>query len=45
MLSEEQKIAFLLAGGTERLTQWQRHHHQATRTRTDTGTGPLPVLC
>ena len=45
MLTDEQKIAFLLAGGAERLVQWQRSHLQATQTRPDTETGQLPVLC
>jgi hypothetical protein len=45
MLTEEQKIAFLLTGGIPSLLQWQQQHLQATRTRSDTETGPLPVLC
>jgi hypothetical protein len=45
MLTEEQKIAFLLAGGTQRLVQWQRSHLQTTRTHSDTETGQLPVPC
>ena len=44
-LTDEQKIAFLLAGGTQRLVQWQRSHLQTTRTRSDTETGQLPVPC
>ena len=45
MLTDEQKIAFLLAGGAEHLVQWQQHHHQAKWTHSDAETGQLPVLC
>lgn len=47
MLTDTQKIAFLLTGGAERLFQRQRQHIQQRRTgrcSSDTETGQLPIL-
>jgi hypothetical protein len=45
MLTDEQKIAFILAGGAVSLSQWQQHSTEQERARFDTQTGQLPVLC
>ena len=45
MLTDEQKIAFLLAGGIPSLFQWQQDHILDVRTGFDTETGQLPILC
>jgi hypothetical protein len=44
-LTDEQKIAFLLAGGIPSLFHYRRHSTQEMRTGSDTETGQLPVLC
>jgi hypothetical protein len=44
-LTDEQKIAFILAGGVPSLFQWQQYHIQDLRTGSDTETGQLPCLC
>lgn len=44
MLTNEQKIAFILAGGIPSLSQWQWQHRQATWTRPDTETYHYPYL-
>jgi hypothetical protein len=45
MLTDEQKIAFILAGGVPSLFHSQQHSIQQTRIGSDTETGQLPVLC
>jgi hypothetical protein len=48
MLTDEQKIAFLLTGGAERLFRYQQHPIQEIRTgrcSSDTETGQLPIVC
>ncbi len=51
MVSEEQKIAFLLAGGAEQLLQhqqqrWQQERGEKTdQSSSDPRTDDLPVLC
>ncbi|HEX3640356.1 MAG TPA: hypothetical protein VHV10_03590 [Ktedonobacteraceae bacterium] len=45
MLTDEQKIAFILAGGAPCLFHYQQHHTQQIRTGSNTETGQLPVLC
>jgi hypothetical protein len=44
-LTEEQKIAFILAGGAPSLVQYQEWYIQTTWTGSDRETGQLPVLC
>jgi len=45
ILTDEQKIAFILAGGVPSLFHCQQYHTQHMRTSSDTQTGQLPVLC
>ena len=45
MLPDEQKIAFILAGGVPSLFQWQQYHFQELRAGSDRETGQLPVVC
>ena len=46
MLSDEQKIAFLLAGGIEQFLRYQQQQKKQKRNITsDLGTGSLPILC
>ena len=45
IITHEQKIAFILAGGVPSLFQWQQCHIQDLRTGFDTETGQLPCLC
>jgi hypothetical protein len=48
MLTDTQKIAFLLTGGAERLFQRQQQRIQQRRTgrcSSDTETGQLPIVC
>ena len=45
MLTDEQKIAFILAGGAPSLFRYQQHSSQQTRTGCDRDTGQLPILC
>jgi hypothetical protein len=45
-LTNEQKIAFILAGGAASLSQYQQQTTRSTRTgkdSLDTDTGPLPI--
>jgi hypothetical protein len=47
-LTNEQKIAFILAGGAEHLFQYQEQYIQQMRTgrcSSDTKTGQLPIIC
>ena len=44
-LTNEQKMAFILAGGAPSLFHYQQHHIQGIRISSDTETGQLPVLC
>ena len=44
-LTDEQKIAFILAGGVPSLLYSSHQHIQQMRTGSDTETGQLPVLC
>ena len=44
-LTDEQKIAFILAGGAPSLFYYHQHSIQQMRTGSDTETGQLPVLC
>jgi len=44
-LTDEQKVAFILAGGGASLFHYRRHSAQQMRTGSDTETGQLPVLC
>ena len=44
-LTDEQKIAFILAGGVPSLFRYHQQHIQQIRTSSDTETGQLPVLC
>jgi len=45
ILTEEQKIAFILAGGIPSLAQRQEQHIQEERAVPDRETGQLPILC
>ncbi len=51
MVCEEQKIAFLLAGGAEQLLRYQQQRWQQEReektdqSSSDPGTDDLPILC
>jgi len=45
MLTDEQKIAFILAGGVPSLFRYQQYSIRQMRTGSDTETGQLPVLC
>jgi hypothetical protein len=51
MVCEEQKMAFLLAGGTQQLFRYQQQRWQQERgektdqSSSDPGTDDLPVLC
>lgn len=51
MVSEEQKIAFLLAGGVEQLFRYQQQRRQqewekkTDQSSSDPGTDDLPILC
>ena len=45
MLTDEQKITFILAGGVPSLFHYQQHSVLQMRTSSDTETGQLPVLC
>jgi hypothetical protein len=45
MLTDEQKIAFILTGGVPSLLQCQRYSVEQTGAGSDTETGSLPVLC
>ena len=45
MLTDEQKIAFILAGGAPSLFYSHQHYIRQMIMGTDTETGQLPVLC
>ena len=45
MLTDEQKIAFMLTGGAERLFQWQQDHIQDLKIGSNHETGQLPIVC
>jgi len=45
MLTDEQKIAFILAGGAPSLFRYQQHSSQQMRTGCDRDTDQLPILC
>jgi DNA-binding MurR/RpiR family transcriptional regulator len=48
MLTDAQKIAFILTGGAERMFQRQRQRIRQRKTgrcSSDTETGQLPILC
>ena len=45
MLTDEQKIAFILSGGAPFLFRYQQHSSHQMRTDGDRDTGQLPILC
>ncbi len=44
-LADEQKMAFILAGGVPSLFYYQQHHTLQLRESSDPETGKLPALC
>ena len=44
-LTDEEKIAYIMAGGVPSLLSSHHQHIEPTRTGSDMQTGQLPVLC